>query len=183
MTIVRRLFLTGSRFLYFVIAGVVLQPCLQTTAFCDEPPSSNPAPVVRDVRLNARRGVEFSIVDQAGKPVAMKLVRVEFKGRAIAYARSNDAGKISVKGLRPGVHSLATGGQTTAFRLWDAASAPPSAVNKPAVVIGSEQLLGQYGPPMISPAMMATGVTATALAVVLGGKSSGTDHKVTPASP
>ncbi len=175
----------GSPISNAVAFALVLSPCLQSIAFSDDRPTAPPASVVRDVQLNPHGAVEFAIVDGAGKPVPKTLVRVEHKGHAVAYVRSNSEGKILIKRLRPGVHSLLTGGQTTAFRLWNAQNAPPSAVTRPAVVVGNEQLLGQYGygGPMVSPAMMATGVTATALAVVLSGKSSGTDHTVAPASP
>ncbi len=162
---------------------MLLSPLMQSPSLGEEPDIRKEAAPVRDVQLGAEGRLEVAIVDKAGKPVASKLVRVEFKGHAIAYAHTDRDGHIVVRGLRPGVHTVATVGQKTAFRFWDAKTAPPAALRKPAVVIGEEQLLGQYGPPMISPAMMATGVTPTAVAVVLGGKSSGTDHRVLPASP
>jgi hypothetical protein len=143
--------------------------------------------VSRDVRLNEGGRLSFQIVSLAGDQLADQKVTVSYLDTAIATAKSDASGRVSISGLRPGLHTISVSDSTQLYRFWTADTAPPAAITNPAVVVGAETALGQYGAPMMpmmAPGFLATTVTATALAAVLIGKNSGSDSKVVvPASP
>ncbi|MEQ9407106.1 MAG: hypothetical protein RIK87_05245 [Fuerstiella sp.] len=148
----------------------------------DPMPAEAPG-LIRDIRLDQGGRVEITLVDAVGHPVGHQTVRVICRGSEVAQARTDARGRVTVTRLRPGVHTVVAGHQVTALRFWDAGHAPPAAMHNPAIVLDASQVRGQYGPGM-APAMLAAGVTATALAVVLIGKnSSDNNHAVVPASP
>jgi hypothetical protein len=148
---------------------------------------SSKSPELRDVRLQDAGRLQLRVIDEAGKPEPDQLVRVFYQNSVIAETRTNASGSAVILGLRPGIHLVATGGRMSAYRLWTQQSAPPSAINAPAVVISEQSIRGQYGygpGPMMAPGMLATGVTAAAVVAVLVGKDNGDGSVVvTPSSP
>lgn len=145
----------------------------------------------KDIRLSQKSEVNLTIVSAAGKPLADQVMVVTHRGNEICRAKSNRKGQVRISGLRPGMHVLTLGKEVVPVRFWTYRSAPPSALHNPAIVAGNGAVRGQYGPmmgptmgPAMAPVMLATGVTATAIAVVLIGKSSGGDTDIVlPASP
>lgn len=153
---------------------------------------SKAAPVFRDIRLGGKGQLSLSVVAMTGKQLGGQSVSVLHNGKVVCRTQSSRDGKVSITGLRPGPHTIQVGKNTVLCRLWAASSAPPNAIARPAFVADDVAIRGQYGPPMlgapmmpmVAPAVLATGVTATALAVVLIGKSSGNDNDAfLPASP
>lgn len=163
----------------------------------DVVPSAQQGPVIQDVRLAGKGRLNLTIVGPFGVPQAGQRIEILYNGHPVARADTSRDGTISVTGLRPGVHQLVTKHHSVAYRLWDAGTAPPSALQQPAIVLQQATVRGQYGGTMMAPAVLAAGVTATALAVVLVGKnksssnsspavtanSATADHATDPASP
>jgi len=108
-------------------------------------PSQAPASIVQDVQLQAQGTLTARIVDLQGNPVVGEHVSVMFQEKEIAAIVSDDDGFASVSGLRPGLHAIVTPTSTTAYRFWNADSAPPSATSVPAIVSDEQIIRGQMG--------------------------------------
>lgn len=122
--------------------------------------------VVQDVKLAQRGILTARVVDLQGNPVVGEQVSVMFQGKEIATAVSDENGFTAVSGLRPGLHAIVTPTGTTACRLWNADTAPPTATAVPAVVADSEVIRGQFGAfnlPMF--VVLATAVGALVVAI------------------
>lgn len=149
--------------------------------------TAEPAPVVRDVRLQANGRLQLRLLDTTGQPRVEHVVRCLFDGRMIAEAKTDSHGRVTISNLRPGIHSIAVGQSQTVYRLWNQQTAPPSAITSPAIVASDETMRGQYGygpPPMIAPGVLAAGITIAAIVAVIAGKNSGSKSQPsTPASP
>lgn len=141
---------------------------------------------VRDVRLEPGGRVNLQVVSLIGQHLDGEHVTISFQDKAIATAATDSNGRVLVNGLRPGIHTVHVSGSTQMFRFWAPETAPPSATTNPAVVVGAETALGQYGAPMMpmmAPGFLATAVTATALTAVLIGKNRSGSKADIPASP
>lgn len=101
--------------------------------------------VTQDVKLSKGGILMARIVDLQGNPVVGEQVAVMFRGKEIAAAVSDENGLAAVSGLRPGLHAIVTPTGTTACRLWNADTAPPTATTVPAVVSDAEVIRGQFG--------------------------------------
>ncbi len=101
--------------------------------------------IMQDVRLAKGGLLTARIVDLQGKPVGGEQVSVMFQGKEIAAVVSDADGVAAVRGLRPGLHAIVTPTGTTACRLWNADTAPPTATAVPAVVSDAEIIRGQFG--------------------------------------
>ena len=100
---------------------------------------------MQDVKLEAGGVLTARIVDLQGNPVVGEQVSVTFQGKEIAAVVSDENGFAAVSGLRPGLHAILTPTGTTACRLWNADTAPPTATAIPAVVSDAEVIRGQLG--------------------------------------
>ncbi len=132
------------------------------------------ASVMQDVKLATGGMLTARIVDPQGNPVVGEQVSVMFQGKEIASVVSDADGFAAVSGLRPGLHAIVTPTGTTACRLWNADTAPPTATAVPAVVSDSEIIRGQLGAfnlPMF--VVLATAVGA--LVVSIDAKNSADD--------
>lgn len=107
--------------------------------------SAEPESIMQDVKLTAEGVLTARIVDVQGNPVVGEHVSLMFGGKEIAAVVSDQDGFATVSGLRPGLHAIATPTGTTACRLWNADTAPPTATTVPAVVSDSEVVRGQFG--------------------------------------
>lgn len=101
--------------------------------------------VMQDVKLAKGGILTARIVDLQGNPVVGEQVSLTFQGKEIATAVSDENGFAAVSGLRPGLHAIVTPTGTTACRLWNADTAPPTATAVPAVVADAEVIRGQLG--------------------------------------
>ena len=101
--------------------------------------------VMQDVKLQAEGTLTARVVDLQGNPVVGEHVSVMFRGKEIAAVVSDEDGFATASGLRPGLHAIVTPTGTTACRLWNADTAPPTATSVPAVVSDAEIIRGQLG--------------------------------------
>ncbi len=101
--------------------------------------------VIQDVKLATGGVLTAHIVDLQGNPVVGEQVSVMFQGKEIAAVVSDADGVVAVRGLRPGLHAIVTPVGTTACRLWNADTAPPTATADPAVVSDAAAVRGQFG--------------------------------------
>ena len=135
----------------------------------------DPTPVAtQDVRLREGGVLVTRVVDLQGKPMADEEVVVEFRGKPIASGFSNDKGLVAISGLRAGQHSLVTRTGATVCRLWMPETAPPSAVNTPAVVSDSTLVRGQFGAFNL-PMLVYAGVAAAALVIGVSARNDAQD--------
>ena len=183
---------TSSRLFRFATVCILVPLLVTPSEAVQQPQSGNTAAsTFRDVRLEPGGKLQLTVVSMAGQQLADRVVTVWFNKNLVCRTKSSADGRVNITGLRPGLHMIQVGDGTLACRLWSAQSAPPNAISNPAFVAGDSTIRGQYGPmvgapmmPMMAPAVLATGVTATALAVVLIGKSSSSDNSIIlPASP
>lgn len=149
-----------------------------------------PAPPFRDIRLADAGTLNLTVVSSGGNAMSGQIVSILHRNREIARSMTSSQGRVVIKGLRPGLHTLRVTGQDMPCRLWTAQTAPPTALRNPAFVASGAAVRGQYGPmpgpfgPGLAPAALATGVTAAAVAAIIIGKNSGDDSVfVAPASP
>ena len=156
-----------------VIAALMVQPLCSVNA--DEQKSvSEVKPVVRDVKLDQKGGLTIQVMDVSGKPVANSPVSIAFNGKTVAKASSNKRGEVQLTGLRPGIHAVQMPNDTAVFRFWDARTAPPGALKRPAVTVDASTVRGQFGGPALGP-LIGTGVTIAALVVAIDAKNEAGD--------
>lgn len=188
--------MTTSRFFqtFFACLAILGQTCqicysqqansINTPDFRVEKDST--AAVLRDVRLGKDGRLSLQIVSLTGELLGEQKVSVSYRDASIATAKSDSSGRVTISGLRPGVHMVTVSDSSQLYRFWTPQTAPPSAISHPAVVVGAEAALGQYGAPMMpmmAPGFLATTVTATALTAVLIGKNGSGSKVGVPASP
>lgn len=107
--------------------------------------SSDPEPLIQDVKLQTGGILTARIVNAQGNPVAGEQVSILFQGKEVAAVVSDADGFATVSGLRPGLHAIATPTGMSACRLWNADTAPPASASVPAVVSDAEVIRGQFG--------------------------------------
>lgn len=130
--------------------------------------------IMQDVKLAKGGLLTARIVDLQGKPVGGEQVSVMFQGKEIAAVVSDADGVASVRGLRPGLHAIVTPTGTTACRLWNADTAPPTATAVPAVVSDAEVIRGQFGAFNL-PMVVVLAAAAAGLVVAFDAKNTADD--------
>lgn len=166
-----------------LVIGVVLgtAPAASPDLRVEQPSGSSR---IGDVRLAAENSVTLRLVDASGQPVAGQPVRISFNRQTVARAGSDAKGRVTITKLRTGIHVVTVADTASVYRFWTAETAPPNALRHPAVVLPGKQIRGQYTPaPMVGPVLIGTGIAATALVVVLVGKSSASNNQPSPSSP
>lgn len=127
--------------------------------------ADTPATRIQDVRLSKGGVLTTRVVDLQGRPLAGELVEVLHRGQPVAKAESDEDGLVTIAGLRPGQHEIATLSGSLPCRFWAAETAPPVAVAVPAVVNDPSLVRGQFGAFNL-PMLVYAG--ATIAAVVIG---------------
>jgi hypothetical protein len=123
---------------------------------------------VKDVALHDGGVLVGQVVDPQGAAKAGTPVTISFDGQTIASTNTGSDGYFAVKGLRGGVHQVATTEGQGAYRLWAAGTAPPAAQEGVLVVAGNDLARGQStgGPKaLLANPLVIAGVVATAVAV------------------
>lgn len=151
------------------VIGVVF-PQLAFAANGDERASEARVKVqTRDVALDADGTLRGQIVNQQGVAQAEMPVVLSQGGRAIAAARTDDAGKFELAQLRGGVYQLYTTGAVGSYRVWANRTAPPSAIGQVLLTHDEALAMGQHGGGRIRGLLtnpwVIGGVVATAIAV------------------
>lgn len=137
-------FVTWSLTLAVVANGPLLSAEQRMTPIPVEETSERESQM-QDVKLQSEGVLKARIVDLQGNPVVGEQVSVMFRGKEVAAVVSDEDGFATVSGVRPGLHAIVTPAGTTAVRLWNADTAPPTASAVPAVVSDSELVRGQFG--------------------------------------
>lgn len=120
------------------------------------------------------------LLTSEGRPVANSIVEFRYRDRAICRAKSDKAGRVLIRKLRPGIHTVHTAQSSGVLRLWKAGTAPEGSVESLALVLDNNaQFRGQiYVPPPgpgIAPLAFGTTITTAALiaAAIEKGNGSG----------
>lgn len=138
---------------HFLIVGLTFsllcQPALASLPDEAAPASSDTTRAVQsaiqDIALRDGGLLITRVVDLQGQPVVGELVTVSFQGQVVASSTSDDDGLVAIRGLRAGPHKVETSTTVMACRLWEAETAPPSALTLPAIVADAEVIRGQFG--------------------------------------
>ena len=128
--------------------------------------AANPAPTLKDVRLDEGGQLTTRIVDGQGQPVAGAEVSVRYRQQAVAHTVTDENGYAKFSGLRSGPHTIVSPASEKDVRLWTSDTAPPNASRVSVVVSDLSVLRGQFGGfnlPMIT----VVGGTIAALVVAL----------------
>ena len=136
----------------------------------------SPKPLIQDVELSEGGVLVTRVIDAFGNPLQGQEVVIQFKGKAVASATSNENGLISVSELRPGMHLITTSTGSTPCRFWGTGDAPPSAVSVPAVIAGTdaEIIRGQFGAFNL-PMVVYAGITAAAMVIAIDAENDADD--------
>lgn len=156
------------------IALVANGPMLSAEQRVSDEQSPEHESIMQDVRLAKGGLLTARIVDLQGKPVGGEQVSVMFQGKEIAAVVSDADGVAAVRGLRPGLHAIVTPTGTTACRLWNADTAPPTATAVPAVVSDAEIIRGQFGAFNL-PMIVVLAAAAAGLVVAVDAKNTADD--------
>ncbi len=100
---------------------------------------------IRDVLLSERGVVELQLVDSQGQGLKNVPVTVKFQDRIVAQATTGENGLVSLEKIRPGQHTVHAGAGIELVRVWQPSAAPPSAVNRLAIVSDERVVRGQPG--------------------------------------
>jgi len=109
------------------------------------------------------------VVDPQGVSLKNVPVSLRQQGREVFTTRTDQQGRFFIDGLRSGVYEIATENGGGLYRLWAAATAPPTSGRGVLIVSGGNtvrsqgQLFGGLG--SMSSALVVTGVVATAVSV------------------
>ena len=141
-------------------------------------------PVVVDVALRDGGVLLGQVVDPQGVAKADAPVSLRYEDRELVTTNAGPDGYFAVKGLRGGVHQVATQDGHGVYRLWAAGTAPPSAQDGVLLVSGSSVTRGQQGggglKTFLANPLVIAGIVATAVAVPVALHNS---RSSSPASP
>lgn len=97
---------------------------------------------VHDIQLNKLAAMTGAIVTPEGRPVADEKIQLFSASQLIAQIKTDNQGRFSVKGLRPGIHVIRSRFGIQACRFWTFSTAPPAA-RKGLVVTTGNVVRGQ----------------------------------------
>ena len=153
------------------IGMVVPQSALQGA----EPAQAKTQPKTHDLALEDGGVIVGLVVDNRGRLVRNAAVSIMHGTHRVARARTNKRGEFRVKGLRPGIHTIAAAGETGVYRFWSDRTAPPQAGAKALLVADERVVRGQCGEGCTCEACsgtnnsLLTGVIVGAIAGTVGG--------------
>lgn len=164
-------FLSGALVALAAVGMIVPQPVLAA------------APVHKaaatDVRLNDSGQLVGQAVNATGANLSGTKVELRKNGIVAMTVETNDKGQFAMNSVAPGTYQLAVGPQVADVRVWNAATAPPTALPKALLLAGDPAVRGQYGPAECPPGgggyfggldfiTLATVGTATTAAIISG---------------
>jgi len=91
------------------------------------------------------------VVDHQGRPQAITQVAVFQNNQAVGYAKTDQAGRFNIRGLKPGVYQIRSAVAAGTVRVWAPRTAPPVAQQAVLLVGNGAAIRGQmhggvYGP-------------------------------------
>ena len=151
-------------------AAVLFHGPLATAAVAADEAGSR----IQDVRLGAGGQLTTRVVTLDGQPLAGSQVTVEYQGRSVAVAETNEDGLAAFRGLRAGQHRLVTATGSTVCRFWVDEKAPPAAVSTPAVISDVSLVRGQFGAFNL-PMLVYAGVAIAAVVIGIDARNDAED--------
>jgi len=130
----------------------------------------------QDVELRDGGVLTTRVLNTQGMPIEGQTVSIEYKGKPVASAVSDQDGLIAVTSLRPGTHVIITATSATPCRFWAPGTAPPNSVTLPAVISdpNADVVRGQFGAFNL-PMIVYGGMTIAALIVAVSAENSASD--------
>ncbi len=89
-----------------------------------------------DIELDARGRLIGALVDENGKPKALKRVVVRQGKRVLAATKTDKSGRFEVKQLRGGIYQVVSEDQIAMIRVWAHKTAPPKSKKAVLLVTG-----------------------------------------------
>lgn len=134
--------------------------------------------LVLDISLQDGGVLFGQVVDAGGVAQQQADVWLTYEGQSVAPAKTDDAGRFLIRGLRGGLHEIHVAGQSSLVRLWAPGTEPPAARRVALIVCHKDFLVrGQDSPPdddfkeiLYGPFSVVTG------AVIIGGLIHILDH-------
>ena len=83
--------------------------------------------IIKDVELSKDGVLYGQVYTPTGQVVPNAVVKLQYQGKAVAAARSNEKGQFAISGVRGGAHEVVVGPLRNPVRLWAHGSAPKSA--------------------------------------------------------
>lgn len=140
-----------------VISLATIGMCMPQVAFAAETAAT---PAVVDIALSDGGVLHGRVIDLQGSQVGGVPVSVKAQNRDVAMATTSADGSFAVQNLKGGVYQVAAGENQSAYRLWSAGTAPPSAKKGAIVYTGAGGMKMLLANPIVI-----AGVVATAVAV------------------
>jgi len=109
-------------------------------------PHAGQPSIAGDVELAARGTLPGQVVDPEGRPVKQLPVALRLWGREVASAKTDQAGRFIIGGLRGGTYHVVAGGTRGLYRIWAPKTAPPAANRELMIVVGGPRVRGNEGP-------------------------------------
>lgn len=91
---------------------------------------------ISDIELDQQGRLLGVLVDENGKPEALKKVEIRQGKRTLAVTRTDRDGRFQVSRLRGGVYQIASGDQSAVVRVWSNGTAPPKSKSAVLLVTG-----------------------------------------------
>ncbi len=95
---------------------------------------AKPAAAVLDLELSANGSVSGEVFNAQKVPLKDVAVSVRQGRNEVAATRSDDSGRFTVKGLKPGVYHVVAGTGQGIYRVWSTRTAPPKSLSQIKIV-------------------------------------------------
>ena len=79
-----------------------------------------------DVSLQANGELRGQVLDQQGRPQALTKVAILQNQKLVGYAKTDVAGRFTVRGQKPGAYQIQSAAGVKSVRLWAPQTAPPA---------------------------------------------------------
>ena len=95
---------------------------------------AKPAAAVLDLELSAGGTASGEVFNAQREPVKDAVVSVRQGRTEVASVRSDESGRFTIKGLKPGVYHVVAGTGQGLYRVWNPKSAPPKSLSQIKIV-------------------------------------------------
>lgn len=131
--------------------------------------AGNGLPRIGDVTLHEAGTLVGQILDNAGNPLEGVRVALGDTTGELAVAQTNKEGCFAFSGLSDGVYEVATPAGSSVYRVWTAATAPPTAERGVLIVGDGQTVRGNWGNGPLSilgkRPLLTAGLIAAAIAI------------------
>lgn len=122
-----------------------------------------------DIELKPTGLLTGTVLDPQGSPLAARQIQLLSGAKPLVTATTNEQGQFAIRGVQPGIYSIATGTDVAVFRVWAPNTAPPAA--RPQAVLYSGMVARGLGDkfgswlPSINPWQMLHSPTTVGVAI------------------